>query len=112
MISSRRAGESPAMISDRRPAIRHGLGLIGLGFLWFAGATFGIVAPLAEEYFGSAGPIYLTNRFSTNPLDWLLLLRDPARLRPRFVREPPAGEEHVIVQVLKQLELSPEGRRL
>ncbi len=59
----------------------HGLGLIVIGTAWFLIATFGAVAPLAREYFGSAGPIYLSSRFPANPLDWLPLLREPARLK-------------------------------
>ena len=67
--------------SGQRLVVWQGLGLIGVGTAWFLAATFGIVAPLAAEYFGSEGPVYLANRFSTNPLDWPPLLRDPARLR-------------------------------
>lgn len=61
--------------------LKHGLGLIFAGVTWFGVATFLIVAPLAETYFAADGPIYLVNRFSTNPLDWLAMLGDPVRLR-------------------------------
>ncbi len=61
-----------------RPAIIHGAALIAVSAAWFFIATFWIVAPLARQYFGAAGPIYLANRYSdqTSPL---ALLADPAR---------------------------------
>ncbi len=59
----------------------HGLRLTICGAAWFLIATFFIVAPLAEVYFASEGPIYLTNRFSTKPVEWLMLLQDSARWR-------------------------------
>ncbi len=65
----------------KNPETRHGIGLVAVGILWFAVATFAIVAPLAQRYFGTDAPIYLASRFSPNPLDWLPLLRDPARWR-------------------------------
>ena len=68
----------------RAPSFRHGLALVAVSAVWFAVATFGIVAPLARTYFGTAGPIYLAARFSANPLTWPALLADPARLRYLF----------------------------
>ena len=60
---------------------KHGLALVITGIVWFAVATFAIVAPLAQRYFGTDAPIYLASRYPSNPLDWLPLLRDPARWR-------------------------------
>lgn len=66
--------------------IKHGLALFGVSVAWFLVATFLIVAPLAREYYGTVGPIYLENRyeFSGGLLgalgDALALLREPARL--------------------------------
>ncbi|MEM7033235.1 MAG: DUF2079 domain-containing protein [Chloroflexota bacterium] len=60
---------------------KHGTGFIVVGIAWFLIATFVIVAPLAEVYFGTNGPIYLDNRFSSNPLDWLAVLSEPDRLK-------------------------------
>jgi len=65
----------------RHAEIKHGLLLILVGAVWFAIATFVIVAPLARTYFATGGPVYLANRFPANPLDWPPLLRDPARWR-------------------------------
>ncbi len=53
---------------------------------WFLIATFLIVAPLARQYYGTSGPIYLENRYQfTGGLfgaleGSLALLREPARL--------------------------------
>ncbi len=66
---------------SRKPAFTHGIFLSIAGITWFAVATFAIVAPLAKSYFATDTPIYLANRFSPDPLDWLPLLRDPARGR-------------------------------
>mgnify|MGYP001163171051 CR=1 FL=1 len=63
-----------------RPAILHGLGLIAVSTAWFLAATFLIVAPLARQYFGTNGPIYLANRYPGNAAP-LALLTDPARWR-------------------------------
>ncbi len=65
----------------RHSSLVHGLSLIVVGTAWFLIATFGIVAPLARKYFGSAGPVYLSSRFSINFLEWFYLLREPARLK-------------------------------
>lgn len=65
--------------SQRRSAVIHGLGLILVSTLWFLIATFAVVAPLARLYFGTAGPIYLTSRYTDTGV--LSLLQDPARWR-------------------------------
>lgn len=57
----------------RAERFRHGLGLTLVSGAWFLIATFLIVAPLARQYFGAKGPIYLVNRYSGG---WL---QDPAR---------------------------------
>jgi uncharacterized membrane protein len=64
-------------VSRRRSAVMHGLALILVSAAWFIIATFFIVAPLARQYFGSDGPIYLTNRYTGIGL--LTLLQDEAR---------------------------------
>ena len=83
VVGSRRSTVGGQRLSthDQWRVFGHGVGLIVVGTAWFMVATFGIVAPLATEYFGSQGPIYLASRFSLKPLDWLPVLRDPARLR-------------------------------
>ncbi|HEY85908.1 MAG TPA: DUF2079 domain-containing protein, partial [Chloroflexi bacterium] len=75
------AGDQHSQFAIRNSQFAHGLGLIIVGTVWFLIATFGIVAPLAREYFGSAGPVYLSSRFSSNPVEWFHLLREPARLK-------------------------------
>lgn len=67
--------------ATRRTLALQGLGLATAGTTWFAVATFGIVAPLAGQHFTTDGPIYLSNRFSRDPLDWLAMLQDPVRWR-------------------------------
>jgi len=61
------------------PEVLHGLGLIIVSTAWFLIATFLIVAPLARQYFGAAGPIYLANRYSGGLAGLPSLLQDPAR---------------------------------
>jgi uncharacterized membrane protein len=70
----------------RSPAL-HGLALILVSVAWFGIATFAIVAPLARQYYGTDGPIYLSNRFTEfggsggSPLAALFsVLREPGRL--------------------------------
>jgi uncharacterized membrane protein len=67
--------------TNRRWIMVHGLGLIVVSTAWFLIATFGIVAPLARQYFGAAGPIYLTNRFDGGLEALPDLLLEPARWR-------------------------------
>ncbi|GIK42711.1 MAG: hypothetical protein BroJett011_65440 [Chloroflexota bacterium] len=64
-------------VDGRRSAVIHGFILILISTLWFLIATFVIVAPLARQYFGTAGPIYLASRYT--PTSVLSLLQDPAR---------------------------------
>ncbi len=59
----------------------NGLGLIILGTAWFLVATFLIVAPLARQYFGTDGPIYLANRYRDGLTGIGVLLQEPARWR-------------------------------
>ena len=66
-------------------AANHGLGLLVVSVVWFAIATFVIVAPLARQYYGTNGPIYLASRYVFDgPGGWLpnalAALREPARL--------------------------------
>jgi uncharacterized membrane protein len=63
--------------------IQNGLVLILVSTLWFIIATFLIVAPLARQYFGTAGPLYFANRyvFSGELTSLGSLLQDPARWR-------------------------------
>ena len=60
---------------------RQGLALILVGLAWFFGATFGIVAPLAREYFGTTGPVYLSSRYVPEIGQLAARLLEPARLR-------------------------------
>ena len=64
-----------------KPELWHGSGLILVSTAWFLIATFLIVAPLARQYFGTDGPIYLTNRYSGGLAGLPTLLQDPARWR-------------------------------
>jgi uncharacterized membrane protein len=78
--------------ADRRPptagifrdnsVVIHGLALILISTLWFLIATFVVVAPLARQYFGTAGPIYLASRYTHTGI--LSLLQDPTRWRYLF----------------------------
>ncbi|MDM8519857.1 DUF2079 domain-containing protein, partial [Anaerolineales bacterium HSG6] len=61
-----------------RREIKHALALILVSTLWFYIATFWIVAPLAEQYFGTDGPIYLANRY-TNSMSLFDMLQQPVR---------------------------------
>lgn len=71
--------EGNSAVSRRRSAVIHGFILILISTLWFLIATFVVVAPLARQYFGTVGPIYLANRYTHT--DVLSLLQDPARWR-------------------------------
>jgi len=66
-------------VGSQRPAVKHGAGLIVISTIWFIIATFFIVAPLARQYFGTAGPIYFENRYSGGLAGLWPLLQDPAR---------------------------------
>ncbi len=55
------------------------LSLIFVSIAWFFIATFGVVSPLAQQYFGTAGPIYFANRYFNEPSHWQNILTDPAR---------------------------------
>jgi uncharacterized membrane protein len=65
---------------------KHGLALFVVSLAWFVIATFVIVAPLARQYYGTAGPIYLESRYVfsgglSGALDaTVAALREPARL--------------------------------
>lgn len=77
--------QSPQSIPQiRHSQSLHGLALFLLSSLWFLVATFLVVAPLARQYFGTDGPIYLANRFQDGPADLPRLLQDPARWRYLF----------------------------
>jgi len=73
--------QNPKSKTSTEPSrrIQNGLALILTSTAWFLIATFLIVAPLAGQYFGSDGPIYLANRFSTELTPWLTMLQNPAR---------------------------------
>ena len=60
---------------------RHGFALTLISAAWFLIATFLIVAPLARQYFGTDGPIYLANRFNGGLADLPALLAVAARWR-------------------------------
>ncbi len=57
-----RAGSNQPVYGLRSP-VNPGLSLILVSALWFLAATFLIVAPLARQYFGTAGPLYFANRY-------------------------------------------------
>ncbi len=67
-----------------KPELWHGAALALTGMAWFLIATFLIVAPLARQYFGSDGPIYLANRYSGGLAGLPALLQEPARWRYVF----------------------------
>ncbi|MEM7345075.1 MAG: DUF2079 domain-containing protein [Chloroflexota bacterium] len=57
----------------------HGLALIGISTVWFLVTTFLIVSPLAQQYFGTDGPIYFVNRYDGGLRGLIPLLQDPVR---------------------------------
>lgn len=59
--------------------LQQGLLLTFISTAWFLVATFLIVAPLARQYFGTAGPIYLSNRYTNNQDVFWQILHEPAR---------------------------------
>ncbi len=62
----------------------HGLALMAVSLAWFYVATFLIVAPLARQVYGSAGPIYLVRRypsFGDGLAGLLAMLTESDRLR-------------------------------
>ena len=67
-----------------KPELWHGAALILASTVWFLIATFLIVAPLARQYFGSDGPVYLANRYSGGLAGLPALLQEPARWRYVF----------------------------
>ncbi len=67
-------------VGGRWSAVLHGASLIVVSTAWFLIATFLIVAPLARQYFGTAGPIYFANRY-TGDITWVDMLQEPARWR-------------------------------
>ncbi len=67
----------PAVLPETET--RPGLGLIFGSTAWFLIATFLIVAPLARQYFGTDGPIYLASRYGGGLAGLPALLQEPAR---------------------------------
>ncbi|RME69909.1 MAG: DUF2079 domain-containing protein [Chloroflexi bacterium] len=67
--------------SLRPAAVRHGLALAAVSTAWFLAATFLVVAPLARQYFGTAGPIYFASRYQGGLAGLPALLQDPDRWR-------------------------------
>ena len=65
-------------IAYRKSKFQNGLALIVVSAGWFIIATFFIVSPLAQQYFGTDGPIYLANRFNQETSLWQML-QEPAR---------------------------------
>ncbi len=59
--------------------VSQGILLITLSTAWFLIATFLIVSPLAQQHFGSDGPIYLSNRFEGGLPGLIPPLAEPAR---------------------------------
>jgi hypothetical protein len=70
--------------TNHQSKIKHGLALILISTTWFLIATFLVVAPLARQYFGTDGPIYLANRFDGGLTTLPQLLQDPDRWRYLF----------------------------
>jgi uncharacterized membrane protein len=66
-------------IQNRKSKILNGLLLVLVSAAWFLAATFLIVAPLARQYFGAAGPIYFANRYAGGLTGLSQLLQDPGR---------------------------------
>ena len=64
-----------------RTQLLHGLTLSLVSTAWFLIATFVIVSPLAQQYFGTTGPIYFASRFDGSPATLGALLQEPARWR-------------------------------
>lgn len=63
----------------RNPQFFHALALILTSIAWFLIATFLIVGPLARQYFGTDGPIYLANRYHGGLTGLWQIGQDPAR---------------------------------
>ena len=70
-----------SLITNRQSSTSQGLALFVVSVFWFLIATFLIVAPLARQYFGTDGPIYLANRYNDGLAGLPALLQDPARWR-------------------------------
>ena len=87
-----RSSTRPASVGERlrqswrSPGVRNGLALFVVSVAWYLIATFLIVAPLARQYYGTAGPVYFESRyaFGGGLRGWLSgalgLLPEPARL--------------------------------
>ncbi|MBN1992586.1 MAG: DUF2079 domain-containing protein [Anaerolineae bacterium] len=71
--------KNKSQMANYKSPLAHGLLLIVLSVVWFLGATFLIVAPLARQYFGTNGPIYFAHRYPGGPAGLASLLQDPAR---------------------------------
>lgn len=78
------AGSGSGRLSLAAPQRRHALALTVAGLAWFLIATFLIVAPLARQYFGTEGPVYLASRFDGGLLASLARLGQPERWRYLF----------------------------
>jgi uncharacterized membrane protein len=64
------------------PSQRHGLALMAVSLVWFLVATFVIVAPLAQEVYGTDTTVYFANRYGLQGglFAWLgTILSDPQR---------------------------------
>ncbi len=66
-------------IMHRQAPLFQGVLLIIISVAWFFSATFLIVSPLAQQYFGSNGPIYLANRFEGGLSTLPQMLQESAR---------------------------------
>ena len=77
--------------SSVNPAVFHGLALVLVSAGWFLLATFGVVAPLARQYFGTDGPIYFASRYGQGLPGVAQLLQEPARWSYLLGLLAPAG---------------------
>ena len=79
LILSHYRAKPKCPIPPSQSPLSHGLALTTISIIWFFVATFLIVAPLAQTYFGAAGPIYFESRYEGGLAGFLPLLQDPAR---------------------------------
>jgi len=81
---------SPGRTAPGKSKIANGLVLFTVSTAWFLTATFLIVSPLAHQYFGTDGPIYLANRFEGG-VNYEELLQEPQRRQYLVGLLAPAG---------------------
>ena len=75
-LSKRRGDERGKPQPVLRRAWVHGVVLMGVSLAWLYIAMFQIVGPAARQFYGTAGPVYLSSRFGEPAGGTMGLLRD------------------------------------